>query len=74
MTEATVTTTYEADAWVFLGRDQLLLKATRVNYGRPYLTLGTPSTRLEIREADWPAFKEAVESLFEALNTKEREA
>ena len=68
--EVKVTTTRKAEAWVTLGPQDYTLTGESDDGRAPYVQLYSGARLLEIREADWPAFRDAVDKLFAALRAE----
>ena len=77
--EVKVTTTRKAEARVTLGPQYYTLTGESDAPGSggdssesraPYVQLYSGARLLEIREADWPAFRDAVDKLFAALRAE----
>lgn len=69
--EIKVTSKRQAEVDVTLGPAEYRLKG-EVEEGRaPYVGVYSGTLRLEIREGDWPAFRDAVDKLFAVLRGRE---
>ena len=65
--EVKVTTKRQAEVAVTLGGWEYALKGAADDGRAPYVEVYKGIRVLEIRECDWPAFREAVDKLFAAL-------